>query len=56
MQRISSVPIPRWFITEKEISREKEIRIYQLDNWIIADDFGEKRVFFMKNSLNSKVE
>ena len=56
MQRISSIPIPRWFITEKEISKDKEIRIYQIEKWVVADDFGEKKVFFMKNSLNRKLE
>ncbi len=48
LQRLSSLPSPRWFINEKEISKKKDVRVYQSGDWYIVDDFKERRVFFMK--------
>jgi hypothetical protein len=50
MRRLSSFRLPRWFISEKEMTRKKEIRVYMSGGWYIVDDFREKRVFFMKIS------
>jgi len=48
LQRLSSIPLPRWFITDKEVSKKKDIRVYQSEQWYIVDDFREKTVFFVK--------